>query len=132
MGTKTNIALAIGALLALPVGCAAYSTFSSVVSAPSRVINKTLQTDNIIFNYEAFFDQNAQFQSRKDQVAQYKKFLESETNPDEKIRLRTEFGAMQQSCRDLVNKYNNDSQKLNKSLFKSKNLPTELDITSCG
>lgn len=130
MNFKT-IALWTAGIIALPVAFGAYSTFSSVVTAPSRVVNKTLQTDNIIFNYERFFDMNANFQSRRAQYLQYKGFLITETDPAEKIRLRTEMAAVQQSCRELVTKYNADSQKMNRSLFKDKDLPYTLNISEC-
>jgi len=68
MSTGSTIGIiAIGAvaLIALPIGCAAYSTWSSVSTAPSRVINKTLQTDNILTNYEAFHDVNANYGTRE-------------------------------------------------------------------
>lgn len=130
MSFKTG-ALVVGGLIALPIAFAAYSTFSSVATAPSRVINKTLQTDNIIFNYERFFDVNANFTSRVAQIKQYKEFLATETDPSEKIRLRTEMAAMQQSCRELATKYNADSQKMNRSLFKDKDLPYTLNIAEC-
>lgn len=130
MSFKTG-ALIVGGLIALPIAFSAYSTFSSAVSAPSRVINKTLQTDNIIFNYERFFDVNANFTSRVAQIKQYKEFLATETDPSEKIRLRTEMAAMQQSCRELATKYNADSQKMNRSLFKDKDLPYTLNTTDC-
>jgi hypothetical protein len=130
MSFKT-IALWTAGIIALPVAVAAYSTFSSVVTAPSRVVNKTLQTDNIIFNYERFFDVNANFTSRVAQIKQYKEFLATETDPSEKIRLRTEMAAMQQSCRELATKYNADSQKMNRSLFKDKDLPYTLNTTEC-
>jgi hypothetical protein len=124
-------ALIVGGLIALPLAFGAYSTFSSVATAPSRVINKTLQTDNIIFNYERFFDVNASFTSRSAQVKQYKEFLATETDPSEKIRLRTEMAAMQQSCRELATKYNADSQKMNRSVFKDSDLPYTLNIAEC-
>lgn len=130
MSFKT-VALWTAGIIALPVAFAAYSTFSSAVTAPSRVINKTLQTDNIIFNYERFFDVNANFTSRIAQIKQYKEFLATETDPSEKIRLRTEMAAMQQSCRELTTKYNADSQKMNRSLFKDKDLPYTLNTTEC-
>lgn len=130
MSFKTG-ALIVGGLIALPIAFSAYSTFSSAVSAPSRVINKTLQTDNIIFNYERFFDVNANFTSRVAQVKQYKEFLGTETDPAEKVRLRTEMAAMQQSCRELATKYNADSQKMNRSLFKDRDLPYELNTSEC-
>lgn len=130
MNFKTG-ALIVGGLIALPIAFGAYSTFSSVATAPSRVINKTLQTDNIIFNYERFFDVNASFTSRSAQVKQYKEFLATETNPSEKVRLRTEMAAMQQSCRELATKYNADSQKMNRSVFKDSDLPYTLNIAEC-
>lgn len=130
MSFKTG-ALVVGALVALPLAAAAYSTFSTVATAPSRVINKTLQTDNIIFNYERFFDINANYKARIGQIKQYKTFFESEKDPAEKTRLRTEMAAMQQSCRDLANEYNADSQKMNRSLFKDKDLPYELSTSDC-
>ena len=130
MNFKT-VALWTAGIIALPVAFAAYSTFSSVVTAPSRVVNKTLQTNNIIFNYERFFDMNASFQARRAQYLQYKGFLVTETDPAEKIKLRTEMAAIQQSCRELATKYNADSEKLNRSLFKDKDLPYTLNIAEC-
>lgn len=130
MSFKTG-ALIVGGLLALPLAIGAYSTFTSVATAPSRVINKTLQTDNIIFNYERFFDVSANFTSRVAQIKQYKDFLATETEQSEKVRLRTEMAAMQQSCRELATKYNADSQKMNRSLFKDKDLPYTLNTSEC-
>lgn len=130
MSFKT-VALWTAGIIALPIALSAYSTFSTVVSAPSRVVNKTLQTDNIIFNYERFFDINANYKARTSQIKQYKGFFETETNPAEKTQLRTEMAAMQQSCRDLANEYNADSQKMNRSLFKDKDLPYELSTSEC-
>ena len=130
MNFKTGL-LVVGVLLAVPIAFSAYSTFSTVVSAPSRLVNKTLETGNIIFNYERFFDINANYNARSAQVKQYKGFLASETDHDEKIRLRTEMAAMQQSCRELVTKYSADSEKMNRSLFKDKSLPYTLNISDC-
>lgn len=130
MNFKT-ITLIVGAFFAVPIAFSVYSIFSSVASAPSRVINKTLQTDNIIFNYERFFDISANFTSRVAQIKQYKEFLSTETDPIEKVSLRTEKAAMQQSCRELATKYNADSQKMNRSLFRDKDLPYTLDISYC-
>lgn len=130
MNTK-EILIGGAILLALPVGLGAYSLFSTVVTAPSRVINKTLQTNNIIFNYELFHDLNQAYIARNKQIVQYKSFYESESSADEKIRLRTELGAMQQSCRDIVAEYNSNTEKMNRSIFKSNNLPTELNNSTC-
>jgi hypothetical protein len=112
---------------------AACDVAGNVVSAPGRVANRTLQTDNIIFNYEYFFDVNASFQGRVAQVNQYREFFETETDPAEKSRLRTEFAAIQQSCRELANKYNANATKINRGIFKDPRgvLPSSLDAASC-
>lgn len=120
-------ALVAGALIGLPV----VVTVTNVLSAPSRVLNKTIETNNIIFNYERFFDLNSNFDSRVSQVNQYKLLVSNETDKQEKINLRTELAGMQQSCRELANKYNADSQKLNVGLFKDRNLPYTLNATLC-
>jgi hypothetical protein len=121
----------IALLLLLPVSCSLYSTYSATVSAPGRVITKTLETNNIVYNYEYFYDVNASDQSRAGQIKQYKVFADEESDPVEKVRLRTEQGAMQQSCRELVAEYNANSAKANRSIFKGGNLPTQLEPQTC-
>lgn len=125
-------AILIGAaLIGLPIAFSAYSTFTSVASAPGRVINKTLGTDNILNNYEYFFDANANYNSRVAQVRQFEGYINADNPADENARLRMELAAMQQSCRELANDYNADSRKLNRNLFKSNDLPYELDVLAC-
>lgn len=118
------------ASIALPIGCSIISTTNSVTTAPGRVVRRTLQTDNIIGNYELFFDLKAQFDVRTAQVRQQQAFLDAESDPDERRRLRMELAAMQQSCRDLAAQYNANSEKLNRDVFKSQNLPESLTCAS--
>jgi hypothetical protein len=131
MSTFKYVAIGVAALIAIPVGLNAIGVFNTVATAPGRVINKTLQTDNIIFNYERFFDVNANYTARVAQITEYKPVLAGETDPAEKSRLRTELSAMKQSCRELANGYNADAQKLNRSLFRDNKLPEQLDVTAC-
>lgn len=118
-------------LIAAPVGCTAYSAFVSTASAPGRVVSRTLQTDNIIQNYEGFFDRNAAYVARLAQVNEQTAYLAAETDPDERIRLRTELSAMRMSCREIATSYNADSEKQNRSLFKSAGLPAVLSVENC-
>lgn len=131
MSTGKIIAAAAILLIGVPVGCSVINTINSAATAPGRVAQKTLQTDNIIFNYERFFDINAKFVARVAQIKDQRSFYEAETDPAEKTRLRMELSAMKQSCRDLVTEYNADSQKMNRNLFKDKDLPFELNISDC-
>lgn len=107
------------------------STASSVATAPSRVINKTLETNNIIHNYEWFYDVNASFTARANQVAQFKSLWQTEQDQEEKRHLRIEMAAMQQTCRQLAEQYNANSQKMNTSIFKGWSLPKSLNINTC-
>ena len=108
-----------------------FSTAGSVVSAPGRVIKETLKTDNIIESYEWFYDVNASFVARSGQVAQFKTLLNDEEDKQEKRNLRVEMAAMQQSCRELTTKYNANSEKMNKSIFKGWSLPDILNTEEC-
>lgn len=109
-----------------------FGIFSSVATAPGRVIQKTMQTENIIQSYEWFYDVNAAYTARHNQVVQYKSFMLSETDKTEIYRLRTELAAMQQTCRDLATKYNANSEKMNKSIFKGWALPDTLSHQICN
>lgn len=106
--------------------------FSTVVTAPGRVITKTLETDNIIQSYEWFYDVDAAYKARYGQVIQYKSMLKDEADKDEKYRIRTELAAMQQTCRELATKYNANSEKMNKSIFKGWELPEVLSQSNCN
>lgn len=127
MRIVTYMLLAILSIL----GLFALNTFFTVASTPSRVIEKTLKTDNVISSYEWYFDTNASYQARVSQIRQFEKWLSGETDPNELRRLRTELGAMQQSCRELSTEYAANSSKLNKQFFKSKNLPETLNPETC-
>lgn len=109
-----------------------FGVLGTAVTAPGKVINKTLQTDNIIHNYEWFYDVNASYDARVKQVRQYEGFFTEETDRAERTRLRTEMAAMQQTCRDLATKYNANSEKMNRSIFKGWSLPHSLSMGDCG
>ena len=120
-------AVAIVAFFALHL----FGVFSSVATAPGRVINKTMETNNIISNYEWYHDTHAAYRARLAQVQQFKTIFNTETDAKEKSRLRIELAAMQQSCRDLVTKYNANSTKTNRVIFRGKEAPESLPENSC-
>jgi hypothetical protein len=103
----------------------------TVATAPGRVLNRTLGTDNIVSSYEWFFDTNAQFDARRSQIKAHSALVKAEEDSRERSRLNIELGAMQQSCRDMATKYNANSEKMNKSVFKSRGLPESLQLNSC-
>jgi len=131
--TKTVLITAgvIGTLIVLPVACTAYSVWTSATTAPGRVIGKTLETNNIITNYELFHDEVRNFDARVAQVREYEGLLTAETDKEERVRLRMEMAAQQQSCRELAADYNANSAKINRKAFKGTSLPPSLDAALC-
>lgn len=105
--------------------------FLNVASQPAKIMQKTLDADNVIHNYEWFHDVYTQQAARVNQVKQFKGFLSSETDKEEKQRLRMEMAAQQMSCRNLVAKYNANSEKMNVRIFKDWSLPDKLNHMDC-
>ncbi len=100
-----------------------------VGGATVGVAEKTFDADNIIDNYEWYFDAYSEIQAKSPQIAQHQKYLEAETDRKERINLRIELTAMQNSCRELAAKYNANSKKANRSIFKDHDLPHQLSAT---
>jgi hypothetical protein len=109
------------------------NTANTVLTAANGVVSKTLNADNIIASYEWFYDVNAQYISRVGQIDAHNIVLKIAATGDtaERSRLQIERSAMQQSCRDLVTKYNANASKMNKAMFKSGELPSSLNINRC-
>lgn len=131
MKTYQMVLAGAALLIGAPVGLSYIGAFNSAATAPSRVVQRTLGTDNILQNYELFFDTNAAYKSRVSQIRAQEKLVKAETDHDEHSRLTMEVGAMRQTCRDLANNYNANSQKQNRALFKARDLPVELDANTC-
>lgn len=127
---KTWILLGAFVIVA-PIGCSMYNSYTTAVSVPSRVLNKTLETNNVIENYEYFYDAVSDYNSRLSQITSHSELLKTTIDESEKNRLNIELGAMKQSCREIANNYNVNSQKINVVAFKSKNLPEELSAKEC-
>ena len=128
--TKGVIYVGAG-LLAVAVLFGVATPILSVLTAPGRVLTETMGTKNIINNYEMFFDLNAGYERRMGDIAGHKDAVATATG-DEKNRLTVELLGMKNTCRDLVTRYNAESAKQNRALFKAANLPGELDINTCN
>lgn len=103
----------------------------SVASQPGRVIAKTFDADNIISNYEWYRDAWGNIQSKKSQIGQFKGMLKGESDKAEANRLRIELAAIQQSCRDLANRYNANASKMNRNIFMGTTVPNSVDTGGC-
>lgn len=78
----------IGGLVALLLALNFAGTVSSVATAPGRVIQRTMETNNIITNYEWFHQTHAAYTGRVSQIRVHKSLLASETDQIERNRLR--------------------------------------------
>lgn len=107
-------------------------TAGTVATAPGRVVTRTLETGNIINNYEWYYDAYAQYRSRLAQASEHAKMMDGVTDASERSRLATELSAIRQSCRDLATRYNANATKTNKAIFKGREAPEELSMEKCG
>jgi len=130
--TMKYIGGAIVAGTAITLALHAAGVFTTVATAPGRIVNRTMSTVNIIQNYEWFYDANGQINARVGQIAAHAKLIAAETDKRERAQLNIELAGMQQSCRELVEKYNANSEKANHSIFKSNNLPDSFNPSICG
>ena len=104
---------------------------TTAINSAGGVINKTLNSDNVIHNYEWFYDTNGAIISRTGQINSHKSLVSETSDPDERSVLNMELSAMKQTCRELVTKYNANSEKANRSLFKSNGLPDSYNLSTC-
>lgn len=105
--------------------------FTKAVTAPAAVASRTLDTDNIINNYNWFFRVNGNYDTYVGNIKNFKQLAANEPDVVERGRLRIELAGMQNICRDTVNQYNNRSVQLNASIFKDWRLPEQLYVGGC-
>lgn len=102
----------------------------TVINSAEGVVKKTLNADNVIHNYEWFYDTNAAIESRLGQIKSHSSLVKT-ADAGERSTLNMEMSAMMQTCRDLTTKYNANSEKVNRSLFKSNGLPESFPVSIC-
>jgi hypothetical protein len=114
---------------------------NKAIDGTKTVISRTLDGNNILFNYENFKDM---FEGAKQQVANMNKAKLSQkdvkTTYGEDAKqwpkdVRDQYSFLQQNIdgynmqyQSIVARYNADSKKLNRNLFKDKALPYELPL----
>jgi len=105
------------------------------------IVDKTLNADNAIFNYEQFHDlyQGAKQQAMnitncKNQINNLKETYGEDASQYPKY-VRSDFAFQQQNLegyllqyQKIVSEFNSNSKKLNRELFKAKELPYQLPL----
>lgn len=114
-----------------------------VQDSAEKVVSKTLDSDNVLFNYENFKDL---YNGAKQQVANIKKakksmddlkslYGEDAKNWTKDVRQQQAFlqenvDGYSMQYQNIASRYNSDSKKLNRNLFKDKELPYEIPLNS--
>lgn len=136
MTSKFKLAVAgIAFLIVTPGACTLYNIYT----APSRVINRTVSTDNIITNYEWFKTQyndilaiDKKIKTNRDQIDQFK----NDAGPRDKwtfedknelARLNSISAGLAGHRAEMVATYNARSKMVNRSIFKSADLPETVE-----
>lgn len=134
-----HIPVGIIAIGALAIGASYVSGAVSVATAPSRVAQKTLNTDNIIHNYEWFRQQAYDVDAIDIKITQNQNSLTAlETalgarstwsfdDRQEHSRLTSIVNGLVAQRADMVAEYNARSKMANRSIFKTNDLPETLD-----
>ena len=105
------------------------------------IVDKTMNADNALFNYEQFYDlyQGAKQQvmninNCQKQIDNLKKTYGEDSSKWTKD-IRNDLAFQQQTIegylmqyQKIISEYNSNSQKLNRNLFKAKELPYELPL----
>lgn len=115
-----------------------FNTAANIADTPATLIDRAMRPENIENSYHLFRDEKLAYNSRLEQIKTSRQDLtDSQTDKDEKYRVRTELRGQEQSCRDIAAQYNADSLKADKRIFKdpiflNNNMPQTLDMEACG
>lgn len=137
----------IGTIVAVWLGVVLVGWVTQPVRTASEVREKVGNADNVINTYEGFFDLcggvralDKKITAKRVEIAAYDKRHPNGDSGDryqaapKRDRLDTELTGLQQQRADLAEKYNTDSAKANKDLFKSRSLPERIgdDTPTCN
>lgn len=104
--------------------------FIGMLFIPGKIATDIFQ--NSFSTYSKFYDFHQAHISNMSRIESYRNSYNEAKTDDERSRTKVELNAVQQTCRELVAKYNADSSKIQMDMFKSKNLPYRLDVASCN
>lgn len=113
------------------------------VNSVNKVVDKTLDANNILQNYEFFKQQYEDYLALKSTIEMSNKELEDfksqlpkerdkwdNADKNEFARLQTNLSGQKQQLNNIISEYNAKSKMQNRNLFKSKDLPDSLDMVN--
>lgn len=122
------------------IGWCAHAVFYPVDQA-QQVIEKTLNADNVIYNYEWFHQHHSDWQAagvnadaKQEELIQFMATAGPRSSwgiatQREENQLRVELSGMRAHQVNLANEYNAHVGMANRNLFRERNLPDGLPIT---
>lgn len=125
--------IGLGILVALVIGAV------SLFTQPLKVVTKTFDADNIIYNYEWFKQQYNDYEAINNKIARAETSVNSfKENAGERkewtfedknefSRLVSISDGLSYQKQDIISKYNARSQMANREIFKTNDLPIQLN-----
>jgi hypothetical protein len=110
----------------------------SVIESGTGVIEKTINPDNVLYNYEWFKQQFEDYNALKQKIEIAEKSIQTfkedfppreewnYSDKNEYSRLRIILDGLEYQKQDVVSKYNARSKMVNRTLFKDNDLPFQL------
>lgn len=138
---KTTIVI-IALFILLGVGGFGCWAWNTAVNSGKGVIEKTVDPDNIIFNYEYFHDQYNSYLKLQSNALQAENAIKDFVNlagerknwtSDDRMEyqmLQTRLIGIINQINECASKYNSASSKLNVKIFKDRSLPYSLESYS--
>lgn len=102
------------------VGCV-ISTVTNPLNQAARVVNKTIDADNMLNNYRWFHDASASLDLYPTKI-QHAKELETWAEahaPERAMARQTELTGLEQTCLGLVGDYNSRAARLDSGFFRN-------------
>ena len=133
--TKTKKGLIITGIIVLVV---AFAVVIRIIQTGADIIDKTMNADNVLYNYEWFKQQNQDFtalsikiENSEKSVVTFKEEAGARSDwtyedKNEYSRLVSISDGLKYQIEDLVAKYNARSEMANRTLFKDNDLPEKL------
>lgn len=92
------------------------------------VIGQVTEPDRMIGVYEEFFDRCASIQALEDQRDSIQQEIESTSNEDRLVRLRSSLQAASAERKRAIRQYNVDADADTRAFLRDEGLPGEIDV----
>lgn len=137
-GLSFGVAVLLGVMVLSVIGGTGFFVIN-LLSQPARIVQKTFDADNVIYNYEWFKQQNADIQSittkatnadasvKEFEAAAGERSTWTFEDKQREAQLSSVALGLKNQRASMVAEYNARSQMANRSIFKTGDLPLTID-----